>query len=69
MIFNYQVVALNFPEDVCIALNNLKSVTVSWGKKKIYNCFYCNKLKLIITKFSPTFTLKKEQQAQQVVLI
>lgn len=68
MIFNYQVVALNFPEDVCIALNNLKSVTVSGGKK-VYNCFYCNKLKLIITKFSPTFTLKKQQQAEQVVLI
>lgn len=67
MIFNNQVVALNFPEDVCIALNNLKSVTVIGGEKKVYNCFYHNKLKLIITKFSPTFTLKKEQKAQQVI--
>lgn len=68
MIFNNQFVALNFPEDVCIALNNLKSVTVIGGKK-VCNCFYLNKLKLIITKFSPTFTLAKEQRAQQVVLI
>lgn len=34
MIFNNQVVALNFPEDVCIALNNLKSVTLIGEKKK-----------------------------------
>lgn len=32
MIFNNQIVALKLPEDVCIALNNLKSVTV---KKKL----------------------------------
>lgn len=38
MIFNYEVVALNFPEDVCIALNNLKSVT-KLGEKKYITFF------------------------------
>jgi len=34
MIFNNQVVALNFPENVCVALNNLKSVTVIGEQKR-----------------------------------
>lgn len=70
MVFNNQVVALHFPEDVCVALDNLKSVTVIWGgRKKTCNSFHHNKLKMNITKFSPVFALKKEQQGQQVVLI
>lgn len=56
MIFNYQIVALKLPEDVCIALNNLKSVTV---KKKLRNCFYLNKLIITNTKYSPKFSLIK----------
>lgn len=39
------------------------------GGIKTYNSFHHNKLKMNITKFSPVFTLKKEQQGQQVVLI
>lgn len=66
MVLNNQVVALKLPEDVCIALNNLKSVTVIGKGKKEYNYFYLKKIKLTSTKSSPTFTLKKEQQ---VVLI
>lgn len=33
MILNNEVVTLDFPEDVCVALNNLKSVTAVGGKK------------------------------------
>lgn len=70
MVFHNQVVALHFPEDVCVALDHLKSVTVILGKGiKACNSFHLNKLKMNVTKFSPVFALKKEQQAQQVVLI
>lgn len=38
MVFHNQVVALHFPEDVCIALDNLKSVTVILGVEGIKAC-------------------------------
>lgn len=70
MVFHNQVVALHFPEDVCIALDNLKSVTViGGGRIKICNSFHHNKVKMNITKFSLVFTLKKEQRGHQVALI
>lgn len=61
MVFHNQVVALHFPEDVCIALDNLKSVTVIWGEGiKACHPFHHDKLKINITKFSLILTLKKE---------
>lgn len=58
MIFNNQVVALKLPEDVCIALNNLKSVTV---EKKLQNCFYLNKHIITNTKQPQVFFNKRNR--------
>lgn len=71
MILHNQVVALNLPEDVCVALNNLKGVTVigKGGESMSLLLTQLNKLKLIITKSSPMFALQKKQQAQQVVFV
>lgn len=61
MVFHNQVIALHFPEDVCISLDNLESVTVILGVEGIKACnsFHDNKLDMNISKFSPIFTLKK----------